>query len=233
MARQLNLSINELWSLLTRTFEALYGHERDYYDMARTALWLECHGHDGVKQLIEALPTLEEIDLAKPSFIQKAPTHIVINGGGHSLFCIGRSIADLAMALASTHDIAQLEITNIKDSQPLIGVLSYIASHNFSAVIKGEDMQAIISPSAVCPIIYSGGHPDILSLICSKSENSLNKELALGSKIIKNKETQMEIYSLRLDRGINIQRSHYERLTNIANRVLVEATEASRRGAGE
>jgi len=233
MAQQLNLSINELWSLLTRTFEALYGHKRDYYDMARMALWLECHGHDGVRQLIGALPTLEETDLAEPSFTQQSPTHIVIDGGGHSLFCIGRSIADLAMAYASTHESAHLEITNVADRQPLIGVLSYIASQHFSGVIQCKDMQAVISSSEEQPIIYEGCEFDMMSLICSRTETSLTEELNVGAKILKDKESQIEIYSLRLNRGINIQRSHYDRLTNIANRVLVEATEASRRGAGE
>lgn len=72
MAKQLNLSVNELWALLRRTFEALYGHERDYYDMARTVLWLECHGHDGVGQLIGALPHLENTKLPEPSLSETA-----------------------------------------------------------------------------------------------------------------------------------------------------------------
>ena len=77
MADVINLSRNELWALLTRTFEALYGHRRDYYDMARTVLWLECHGFRGVEQFVSALPNLEKTGLPPVSMTEVSETHAV------------------------------------------------------------------------------------------------------------------------------------------------------------
>jgi len=232
MAKQLNLSINELWALLRRTFEALYGHERDYYDMARTVLWLECHGHDGVGQLIGALPHLENTKLPEPSLSETASGHYLIDGKGHSLLCIGRSICDLAMAYASDNETSRLDIINVVDSKPLIGILTYAASQGFSAMAICEGSLAIIAGEAQHPTLYKNNE-DTLSLICSRTEERLNEYVGEGLEVLESCDVQKGAYASSLEHGVQIKKSHYEALNLIANRVLVEATEASRRGAGE
>mgnify|MGYP000312155023 CR=1 FL=1 len=49
----INISFNELLSLLSRVFEAIYGHEHDFQEMAQTVFWLESHGHSGTNKLID------------------------------------------------------------------------------------------------------------------------------------------------------------------------------------
>ncbi len=232
MAKQLNLSVNELWALLRRTFEALYGHERDYYDMARTVLWLECHGHDGVEQLIGVLPHLENAKLAEPNFSETASGYYLIDGKGHSLLCIGRSICDLAMASAAENKVSHVDIINVADSKPLIGILTYAASQGFSVIARCKDSLAIIKGDAKHPILYKN-NDDMLSLICSQAEETLSKYMGEGLEVLVRADTQKETYASSLEHGVQIKPSHYEALTIIANRVLVEASEASRRGAGE
>jgi len=134
MSVHINLSQNELLALLTRSFEALYGHERDYYDMARTVLWLECCGHKGVGQMINAIPVLETNTLAVPNFSHSSPNHIIVDGGGHSLISIAKAISDLAMACAADNECSHLGVLNVPDSKPLIGVLSSMAFQGFAAV---------------------------------------------------------------------------------------------------
>ena len=232
MASALNLSVNELWALLTRTFEALYGHERDYYDLARTVLWLECHGHDGISQLMEALPVLENTQLLEASLAETRPGHHVIDGKGHSLFCIGKSICDLAMAYASEAGTSHLEIMNVTDHKPLIGVLSYAASQGFFAISICKDERAIIEGHAKHPTLYKN-NTDNLILICSRTEEVLREYLTEGSEVLIEAKAQKDRYACSLEHGVQIQQSHYEALNIIANRVLVEASEFSRRGAGE
>jgi len=230
--KQLNLSVNELWALLRRTFEALYGHERDYYDMARTVLWLECHGHDGVGQLIGALPHLENTKLGEPNISETSSGHYVIDGKGHSLLCIGRSICDLAMAYASENETSRIDIINVTDSKSLIGILTYAASQGFSAIAMCKDNLAVIAGDDRCPTLYKNNE-DMLSLICSRMEETLSEYMGKGLDIYVRADTQKDSYACSLEQGVQIKRSHYEALTIIANRVLVEASEASRRGAGE
>ena len=76
MTSSITLSHNELKALLSRTFEALYGHKRDYSDMADCVLWLECHGHDGVDQLVQALPNLQTKNLHNPTPVSY--THLTL-----------------------------------------------------------------------------------------------------------------------------------------------------------
>jgi len=232
MAKQLNLSVNELWALLRRTFEALYGHERDYYDMARTVLWLECHGHDGVGQLIEALPVLEAKNLLEPRLSEVRTGLYHIDGKGHSLLCIGRSICDLAMAYASDYETAHLDIGNVSDSKTLIGSLAYAASQGFSAIAICEDTLAIITAYAKHPTLYKTNQ-NTMGLICSRTEDPLNAFMAKRLEVLMSTDAQKETYAASLEQGVQIKSPHYDALNLIANRVLVEATEASRRGAGE
>jgi len=233
MTAYINLSHNELWALLTRTFEALYGHERDYYDMARTVLWLECHGHAGVEQLIDALPILEKENLSEPDLTELPSGRIALDGAGHSLLCIGRSVADLAMAYAEENGMAQVDITNVSDSKSLIGNLTYIASQDFSALALCKDKVARMMVESELPTLYTNEGNETVSLICSKNDEVLQDYLEDKTSIMDSIEHQHAAYEAGLEQGLNVKCSHYDTLTVVANRVLVEATEASRRGAGE
>jgi len=233
MATHLNLSVNELSALLTRTFEALYGHKRDYYDMARIVLWLECQGHNGVSQFINALPVLDDDDLPEPDLSERAANHLVIDGRGHSLFCIARAICDLSISCAANAGPSQIDIINVRDSQPLIGALYSIASQGFSAVLFYDDKLAAISAKAEHPIIYQNKTPHDLRLICAQNDDILDKYIDADLNIQLGPDVQRQAHAFGLEQGMSIKRSHYDTLTKIANRVLVEASEASRRGAGE
>ncbi len=233
MTVYINLSHNELWALLTRTFEALYGHERDYYDMARTVLWLECHGHGGVEQLIDALPILEKENLSEPDLTELPSGRIALDGAGHSLLCIGRSVADLAMAYAEENGMAQVDITNVSDSKSLIGNLTYIASQDFSALALCKERHAKMTVGDKYPTLYANDGNDIVRLICSKTAEALKDSLKDRTAFSDSVDDQEASYNAGLEQGLNVKSSHYDTLNIVANRVLVEATEASRRGAGE
>lgn len=225
MSSHLNLSVNELRALLTRSFEALYGHERDYYDMARTVLWLECRGHEGVAQLVERLPKLG-MDHIKTLIVDTpAPGSILVDGHGQSLFCIGRSIADLTMAEAAIYGTAKTDIQNVENPDVLIGLLPFIASQGFNAQAFCCGKQAIIAAG--------NSNPDIYETDNRGASLSINADREKMTEIYMSAGTQKSNYAKALDNGIQIERTHYDALTKVADRVLVEASEASRRGAGE
>ncbi len=233
MTAYINLSHNELWALLARTFEALYAHDRDYYDMARTVLWLECHGHCGVEQLVDALPILEKENLSDPKLTELPSGRILIDGSGHSLLCIGRSVVDLAMAYAEEYGTSHLEITNVTDSKTLIGSLTYIVSQGFSAVALCKERHAMMTVGAKYPTLYDNDGNDIVRLLCSKTAEALKDDLKDRTAFSDSVDDQEASYNAGLEHGLNVKRSHYDTLNIVANRILVEATEASRRGAGE
>ena len=231
---RINLSRNELKALLIRTFEALYGHTRDYHDMAHTVLWLEGCGHDGVASLVEALPYLEQEGLAKPSLIKKQDGHFIMDCEGHSLFCLASSICDLTTALLSeTQAAACVGVINTQNSQALMGVLRVAARQGFAAMTMYEGYAARIEAGADYPIIYQNQNISGLSFMCARRATTLDEYTKNFGRIIVDENIQTQAYTASLNDGINIARSDYDALKTVANRVLVEATEASRKGAGE
>jgi len=230
---QINLSRNELKALLTRTFEALYGHGRDYHDMAHAALWLECCGHGGVAALLEASPYLEQDRLLEPSLIKQSDNHFIMDSGGHSLFCTARYIGDLTMALALEQGAARLDVINTQNSPALIGVLQSAARQGFAALALCKGHAARIEASTEYPVIFTSEGTDIISFICAQSDTALEAYTNDLGRVVMDASEQIQCHSVSLERGIEMAQSTYDALNLIANRVLVEATEASRKGAGE
>ena len=237
MTKHINLSQNELWALLIRTFEALYGHERDYYDMARTVLWLECHGHNGVERLVEALSVLKRKTFPKPTLTKHTSAHVLLDGQGRSLFCLGRTICDLAMAFAAEHSVGRIDIVNALDAGALIGVLPYASGQGFAAALLGKSLTAVITPNVAYPKIFeckpNESTDEVISLIVSQAECDLQIYLPddLGAPMTP--KTQSDYFETSLERGLTLKYTHYESLNRVADRVFVETSEASRRGAGE
>ena len=95
---ELYLSLNELRALLRRTYEALYHHGYDFAVMARSCLWLEVHGLDGIGLILRSLSDLEtpcrEIKLSQPS-----ESAFVLEGYGRCLIPFVNAAADLALSL--------------------------------------------------------------------------------------------------------------------------------------
>jgi len=233
MLDHIKLSHNELWALLTRTFEALYGHRRDYYDMARSVLWLECYGLDGVAGLVQALPVLEKNSLPKPTLTEHSSSHTVMDGGGRSLFCLSRAICDLAMANAAETGEGRIDVINVTDEVALIGVLSYAAQQGFASAFLGDTQSAVMVPTESCPVIFEGNIARSVSFTCTRNNDDIKKHLPPVLQERVTSQTQIDYFNASLESGLTISRTHYNTLNNVADRVLVEASAASRRGAGE
>jgi len=233
MTSSITLSHNELKALLSRTFEALYGHKRDYSDMADCVLWLECHGHDGVAELIEALPVLEKQNLIIPKITHQSDGHYIVDCRGHSLFVVGKSLCDLAISYVIEGEEVSLDIVNAFHSKSLLHGLNYIASRCFSSILITKSNISVMPLGTQYPTIYIGKNDDIISLVCAKTDENLNKYLYDNIPVAIDVITQRKTYSSNLESGIKIDKSHYEHLTLMSNKVLVEASEMSRRGAGE
>ena len=233
MAGSITLSHNELKALLSRTFEALYGHKRDYSDMADCVLWLECHGHDGVDQLVQALPNLQTKNLPNPTQLEVAVNHHVVDGKGHSLFCLMQSICELALFYAQENNYSRIDVTNVSDTRSLLGVLSYAASQGFAARAVYDGVIATINTGDKYPTIIAAAKTGPQGLICAQLQSELPELKGKEGSVLMTQDIQKETYHASLQHGLTLKRSHYETLNKVANEILVEATEASRRGAGE
>ena len=227
MKQNIKLSKNELWSLLTKVFEALFGHSQDYYDMARAVLWLESHGLNGVERLINALPALEQKNLPQPEWSNGS----VLDGAKHSLFGLGRIACDLVIAKAAETQIAHLELKNVTEPEALVGLLPYTSGQGFALAVFWSDGVATIEPYEEYPNIFEQRSKAPTRLVCAQTLSSI--KLPEDIDLVCSSEELIACYKDNLETGIAIKQTYYDLLNAVANRILVTSSEASRRGAGE
>ena len=170
----INISFNELLSLLSRVFEALYGHEHDFQEMAQTVFWLESHGHSGINKLIEKLPELNAVKniYLPPPFITKEI--ITIDCCGGSLFTNAHLICDLVFSETENYGITKVAIINANDPYALIGYLGSAFNNSLSSHLVTDKFSAFISPGSPYPIIYSATSSKKIELTCSKHEDLID-----------------------------------------------------------
>lgn len=252
--RAIKVSINELSALLKRTFEAVYSRHRDYEDTAKLVLWLETHCLHGIATLKIALPELEKTDSPKIALLTDDPERCIIDAGGRSLFDLANIATDITIANCSAVGYCHCSIISSLQQNVILPCLARYGSQGFAAAAWWYDEAdghlhfARIRPEQVLPdytIVTidnkrkSNRHN--LELICCTDESRLIKKLA-GHVALADKDSgRTEIpatelaqrFETNLNDGISLADEDYQRLCNVADRVLVEATAKSRHGAGE
>lgn len=238
--KNLRYSHNELLSLLKRVFEGLYGHSRDFEAMAKNVRWLETHGLDGMKELMQVLQQLDGHEPI-PVTVSGIPTDGLINVDlqRNSLFTYAFEITDLFIDLANYAPYCTLEITNFGNPIALLPRLARCARPGSTTRLEWFDPEtnyihlAEISSGELAPT-YSifkstlrSGKTD-LRMSCQGTKSALQNPLKSMSS-----QDVIKAYEISLDNGIEIRTSDFETLCKIADRVLVEASESSRRGAGD
>lgn len=246
---ELYLSLNELRALLRRTYEALYHHGYDFAVMARSCLWLEVHGLDGIGLILRSLDDLEtpcrDIKLSEP-----IENKFVLEGHGRCLIPFVNAAADLAIGAAEESGEGQIDILNVFGRLNILAALKKAARLNlYAAAIwydAGEERTHVLwlNSSKSLPDYFilneakqgpwgqSG-----LRFVCAKtadvvSEN-VNAVLAKNSVPYKTGDQLARAYDKALENGITVTHTAYAQLNKIADRLLVPSTDESRRGAGE
>ena len=248
-AADLHLSLNELRALMRRTYEALYHHGYDFAVMARSCLWLEAHGLDGIGLIIRSLPDLEtpcrDIELTEPS-----SSHFVLDGRGRCLIPFVNAAADLAIAAAQDDGLGTIDILNVFGRLNVFAALKKSARLNLPAAAiwydesEGRTHILWLKSSKYLPDYYildekhSGPWGESgLRFVCSNMEDIIIKNVraVLPEEVVPHKTSAQfsAAYEAALETGITVSRDTYAELNKIADRLLVPATDASRLGAGE
>lgn len=245
----INLSLNELRALLRRTYEALYHHGYDFSVMARSCLWLEAHGLDGIGLILRSLP-----DLGTPcrdSVLTEATDQAyVLAGHGRCLIPFVNSAADLAIAAAQDQGFGRIDILNVFGRLNIFAALKKSARLNlYAAAIwydSGEGRTHILwlSSAKALPdyFILNEVHAGPWGIsgvrfVCAKTPDEITQNvrtvLPRGAVPFKTAAQFARQFEQALESGISVSRSDYAALNKIADRLLVPSTDESRRGAGE
>lgn len=227
------LSRNELRALLSRVFEGMYGHKYDYSAMALTVLWMECYGLEGVSRLVKSLTDFEKKDLILPDWKAVSDNRFEFDGHGQSLFLLGHNLCDLAIATTLSNGAITISVKNVKHRDTLIGSLHMIARQHVSVILSVNGQAFINAKSTSVPSVYAVPETDDIILQCASTVQDIVKFLPDQTILETPDETILNTYAKAIVMGMSINQDHIHALNQVADRILVEASEASRRGAGE
>ncbi len=245
MADTLTISLNELRALLRKVFEGIYGHTRDWNALTDLVLWLEFYDLNGLEKLFSAEPHLGQ---AHPRKYTSSKGEAKIDADNGSLLELSDMIGDFLIADARRTGQAIIHIENTQHQAVIAACVARCAKAGFAAVAwwrgkKDRGSIAFQSPEESAPNLFKITLPegfegyDYVTVILNSSMDEIKHAYPSWFSFLEAEQFPAnEIarrYEEHLDKGFRITRSDYDRLCILADRVLVEASEASRKGAGE
>ncbi len=236
-------SMNELQGLLKRSFEALFAHRLDFEQCAEDIAWLQARGFRGVQALCQSLTRLEQIsksgDLPALSWTEAA----VVDASQSSLLIAAPYLIDYVIAEAMNRGEISLEIHSADKPITLMPGLVRLAEHRISAFVSWQEADSTERHEAV--LLDGEDQPAYRQVKTAKPTAVGSLSLHASSKPTraplqepgdvleeKNALKLQELFAESIRSGIEVPDPCYEKLSAVANRLLVEASEQSRRGAG-
>ena len=246
------LSRNELYALLKRACEAHFGRACDYEAIAEQILWLECHGLSGVQLAQSCIEKVHSSDLQAISPLIGTDTRnkACLNAEGASLLCIADLLADFTISRAAADGFCCIELSNVHETPAILPQLTRIRQAGFVAALWVSDESAgtvawaRITPEASLPDLTGWENapqrPQVatLTLVAAQDEKALSHAASAAGaaggawpKPEVTPEMLEQCHNDCLSHGIPVD--DLGLLNEIADRILVETSEASRMGAGD
>lgn len=246
----INVSRNELTSVLKRLFEYLSDVNYDYGVCADSVVWLESHGFAGISSLESVLECLLAKSHVPTEIVSGESDHFKINAGGQTLFAIAPVAIDLGISMLARSTSFRISIENATNPLALIPGIHRVCvlSPSMAAWWRApeEPILHLVQSGAIGEYpqyqrfklgddaIHSGDH---VTVICSSDAEGFGDLLPDTTSfecidcVIASEFA--ERHARTLAAGIEVETSSFEKLCEVADRVLVESTDISRSGAGE
>jgi LDH2 family malate/lactate/ureidoglycolate dehydrogenase len=231
---------NEFFNLCKKVFEGQGLGLGDFEDCAEVVVWLELHGLNGVAALEGLLARPPGRGGAPPLF--ESPGLAILDGHGCWSLACGSLGAELACTKALEQGLGMVEITAMAEPRVLLRCLVDCARRGLHAMAHwhddaGHEHLADVSAGADYPTYQilagqAGAEPGSARLVCTRgfaltpvSRSPVLFHLGPDDFARRCREA--------LSTGIEVADSTWTQLGALAKKVLVEATEESRRrGAG-
>ncbi|WP_275287986.1 DUF3726 domain-containing protein [Halomonas elongata] len=245
-------SYNELQGLCLKAFIGMGFEEGDAADAADMVAWMQCFGLGGLAALSRGLDFLLEDDPDDlPSVLYQDGDLAVIDGHGQSVLRSSTLSLELGFAKARARGLAVIKVRHCHNRQLIMGYLARLAGRGMNVTAFWRNAQQPLTEqvvgfranSAVPEIrvyavqeipeenepnnaitIVMANHVDLLPAMRSDYRYDL---LAHHDE-----STLLASRHQSLTEGIEVDETVWARLKHLASRMLVEATDASREGAG-
>ncbi len=247
----MRLSNSELISLLKRALEGSGWNNGRYEEAAYAIWWLESRGISWLDDLANVWPRLFRSVVPTPELIKDHMANSVIDAGRSSLLHCGPNSIDLAYANACSESLVSVETRHCLDRIMILPGLAVLSKRGASAMARWYSNNllhiATIRAGSRFPTYTQYAIPEgkrvedtSLYIICSCDLDGVNHYRRNMSKLNEShnvvKELLPEHFAQRtedsLADGIHVLRESVDILNKAGDRVLVEATDQSRTGAG-
>lgn len=248
----MKVSFNELQGLCRKAFAGIGFAEGDAIDAADMVAWLEVHGLNGVAALSKGMTYLLHEDPARsPTVLYEDADLTVLDAHGQSVLGNASLAVELGYARARARGLSITRIRHCHNRVLMLGYLSRLARRGMNLTAFWRNAHNPLVEQVVC---FKAGHPipemcvytveeppegtranDDITLIMAnhvdlmpslRSDYDLRDLHQLTETDLENRRQQA------LVEGMDVDDALWHNLKSLADRLLVEATEASRSGAG-
>ncbi|MCH8529393.1 MAG: DUF3726 domain-containing protein [Saccharospirillum sp.] len=248
----MKVSFNELQGQCRKAFSSLGFAEGDAIDAADMVAWLEVHGLNGVAALNKGMAYLMQEDPSrKPTVLYQDADLTVLDAHSQSVLGNASLAVELGFARARTRGLSITRIRHCHNRVLILGYLSRLAKRgmNITAFWRNAHnplVEQVVGFKANNPIpemcVYTVDEApegteanDDITLIMANHVDlmpNLRSEYELRDL---HQQTEASLTGFRnaaLVEGMDVDDSLWHTLKTLAERLLVEATDASRSGAG-
>ncbi|WP_455886467.1 DUF3726 domain-containing protein [Pseudomonas rustica] len=225
----MRVSLNEIQVMCRKAFEGMGFAPGDCEDAAELVGWLQLQGLDGVGALEKALRYLQA-EAAQPyTLSHEDDALLVIDAKGQSVLRCAATAVELAAAKAMRRGQAELRIHHCHNRLLLLGYLSRAAGQGLHVQARWEDARqchlADFTAGIQRPALRSEARPGATDAV-EQSVTVLFSRPGQTAQAPANPQSTLQ-------QGFTVNEHTWQRLKQLAEHILVESTDASRRhGAG-
>lgn len=245
-------SYNELQGLCRKAFIGMGFEEGDAADAADMVAWMQCFGLGGLAALNRGLDFLLTDDPDElPSVLYQDGDLAVVDGHGQSVLRSSTLALELGFAKARARGLSVIKIRHCHNRQLIMGYLARLAGRGMNVtafwrnaehppteqVIGFQANSSVpeIRVYAVQEVPEEHEPNDGITLVMANHVDLLPAMRSDYRYDLLARHNESDLLACRhqsLAEGIEVDEAVWERLKHLATRMLVEATEASREGAG-
>lgn len=248
----MKVSFNEMQGLSRKAFSGIGFEEGDANDAADMVVWMEANGLQGIDALKRSLAfILAEDQSRSPELIYQDADLCVVDAHNRTALGNASLAIELGYAKCRARGLSVTKIRNCHNRMLIVGYLSRVARRDMSVTAFWRDSH---EPLTEILVSFKAGEesPDIcmyslndipddtepnngITLVMAnhvnllpdfKTDNKLNNLLRHDSLSMHNWKEHF------LKQGIDVDPELWDRLKELATRILVEASDDSRSGAG-
>lgn len=248
----MKVSYNELQGVCRKAFCGMEFEEGEAADAADMVAWMQCHGLEGLNALGRGLDYLLREDPNQlTSILYNDGDLAVLDGHGQSVLRSSSLAVELGFAKARARGLAIIKIRRCHNRQLIMGYLSRLAGRGMNVTAFWRNAQEPLNEQvvgfranstvpeirvyAVHEVPEENEPNDGITLILANHVDLLPAMRSDYRYEVLARQDESELLACReraFAEGIEVDDALWQRLKNLASRILVESSDASRGGAG-